>query len=116
MTLTVILNIIFIPLYGLKGTAFATLLSITLYSLSKLLFVVKRMKLFPFTSKTITAFGILIGCFLLFYFWEFPFHPIINIGLKSIFVSFIYLFLNYKLKLSDDINVVMENVLRKIGF
>ena len=116
MTLTVILNMIFIPLYGLKGTAFATLLSITLYSLSKLLFVVKRMKLFPFTSKTITSFGILLVCFLTFYFWDFSFHPIINISIKSILVSIVYLFLSYKLKLSDDINIVMENVLRKFRF
>ncbi|MFT5754662.1 MAG: O-antigen/teichoic acid export membrane protein [Flavobacterium sp.] len=114
VTLTVILNMIFIPLYGLKGTAFATLLSITLYSLSKLLFVVKRMKLFPFTSKTITAFGILIACFLGFYFWEFPFQPVFNIILKSILVSIIYLFLSYKLKLSSDINDVIDNVLRKV--
>jgi O-antigen/teichoic acid export membrane protein len=114
VTLTVILNMIFIPLYGLKGTAFATLLSVTLYSLSKLLFVVKRMKLFPFTSKTITAFGILIACFLGFYFWEFPFQPVFNIILKSILVSILYLVLSYKLKLSTDINDVIANVLRKI--
>ncbi|CAM3615588.1 oligosaccharide flippase family protein [Flavobacterium gelidilacus] len=112
--LTILLNMIFIPLYGLEGTAFATMISITLYSLSKLLFVVKRMNLFPFTSKTITAFGILIVCFLGFYFWEFPFHPVVNICLKSILVSIIYLFLSYKLKLSNDINVVMENVLSKL--
>lgn len=111
--LTVILNMIFIPLYGLKGTAFATLISITLYSLSKLLFVVKRMKLYPFTSKTVVSFGILLFCFLGFYFWEFPFYPIVNIVLKSILVSMVYLFLSYKFNLSTDINVVIENALKK---
>lgn len=111
VTLTVILNMIFIPLYGLKGTAFATLLSITLYSLSKLLFVVKRMNLFPFTSKTITAFGLLLGCFLVFYFWDFTFHPIINIVLKSSIVSIVYLAFSYKLKLSNDINLVIDKIL-----
>lgn len=115
VALTVILNMIFIPLYGLEGTAFATMISITLYSLAKLLFVVKKMKLFPFTSKTIISFGILTACFLGFYFWEFPFHPILNISLKSVLVSIIYLVLSYKLKLSNDINDVIDNVLRKIG-
>jgi O-antigen/teichoic acid export membrane protein len=113
VTLTVVLNMIFIPLFGLKGTAFATLISITLYSLSKLLFVVKRMKLYPFTAKTGVSFAVLIGCFLGFYFWDFSFHPVINIFLKSILVSIVYLSLSYKLKLSTDINEVMENVLRK---
>jgi O-antigen/teichoic acid export membrane protein len=116
VALTVLLNMIFIPLYGLEGTAFATMISITLYSLAKLLFVVKKMKLFPITSKTVISFMILVGCFLGFYFWEFPFHPLLNIGLKSVLVSIIYLTLSYKLKLSNDINEVMENVLRKIGF
>lgn len=115
VTLTVVLNMIFIPLYGLNGTAFATMLSITLYSLAKLLFVVKRMKLYPFTSKTALSLGILLFCFLLFYFWEFPFHPILNIGLKSVLVSIVYLILSYKLKLSSDINAVIENVVRKFG-
>ncbi|WP_339888441.1 oligosaccharide flippase family protein [uncultured Flavobacterium sp.] len=113
VALTVVLNMIFIPLYGLEGTAFATMISITLYSLAKLLFVVKRMKLFPFTSKTIVAFGILIACFFGFYFWEFTFHPIINIVLKSILVSIIYVVLSYKMNLSTDINLVIDKVLNK---
>ena len=114
VTLTVILNMIFIPLYGLKGTAFATLISITLYSLSKLLFVVKKMKLFPFTQKTGVALGILIVCFLGFYFWDFPFHPLINIALKSMLVTIVYLFASYKFKLSVNINDVIDTILGKI--
>jgi O-antigen/teichoic acid export membrane protein len=49
--LTVGLNMIFIPIYGILGSAFATLLSITLYSLAKLMFVVKRLHLFPLLNK-----------------------------------------------------------------
>lgn len=113
VSLTVVLNMIFIPLYGLKGTAFATLISIILYSLSKLLFVVKRMKLYPFTSKTALSFGILLFCFLGFYFWDFTFHPVINMFLKSILVLIVYMTLSYKLKLSSDINLVIEKVLNK---
>ena len=111
--LTIGLNMIFIPLYGLKGTAFATLLSITLYSLTKLLFVVFKMKLFPFTVNTLKSFGILIGTFCLFYFWDFNFHPLVNIGLKSILITLFYLSVNYYLKLSADVNMVMDTVLNK---
>ena len=116
VVLTVVLNMIFIPLYGLEGTAFATMISITLYSLAKLLFVVKRMNLFPFTSKTIISFGILIICFLGFYFWEFDFHPVINIILKSIAVSILYVGLSYKMNLSTDINLVIDKVLHRLRF
>jgi hypothetical protein len=48
--LTVGLNMIFIYLRYFRFS-FATLLSITLYSLAKLMFVVKRLHLFPLLNK-----------------------------------------------------------------
>lgn len=110
----VTLNMIFIPKYGINGAAIATLISITLYSIAKLLFVVLRMKLFPFTSKTLISFIVLIVLFFMFYFWEFSFHPIVNILLKSALVTIIYVIINYKLKLSDDFNTVVNLILKKV--
>jgi len=92
----------------------ATLLSIGLYSLAKLLFVVIKMDLFPFTRNTLLSLGIIGLTFIAFYFWNFPFHPIINIILKSVLLSFFYLVLNYKLKISVDINDVIEKILKRI--
>lgn len=112
--LTVVLNMIFIPIYGIMGSAFATLLSITLYSLAKLIFVVKRLDLYPFTSQTLYSIAITFVLFLLFYFWQFPFHPIISIGLKSALVTIIYVYINYKFVISAEINQVMNNVLKRL--
>jgi O-antigen/teichoic acid export membrane protein len=113
--LAITLNMIFIPIYEINGAAIATLISITLYSLAKLLFVVFKMKLYPFTNQTLVSFGILLACFFAFYYWEFPFHPIINILLKSILVAFIYMFLNYKLKVSEEINSVVVKTFKIVG-
>ncbi|WP_439554554.1 lipopolysaccharide biosynthesis protein [Flavobacterium macrobrachii] len=110
----VTLNMIFIPKYGIDGAAIATLISITLYSIAKLLFVVLKMKLYPFTIKTIYALAIGLICFFGFYYWEFPFHPIVNIMLKSILVSIVYVGIVYKAKLSEDINNVIEKSLQLI--
>jgi len=112
--LMIVLNMIFIPLYGIEGSAFATLLTVAIYNTIKLLFVVKKMDLYPFTHKTLQSLGILAACFLLFYFWDFPFHPIINIALKSILVSLIYTYLNYRFRISEEVNSVIENILRKL--
>ena len=109
------LNAILIPIYYINGAAIATLISITLYSIAKLLFVVIQMKLFPFTLKNIYALLISLGCFLLFYFWDFPFHAIINIGLKSILLSGLYVLLIYKAQLSEEINDVISKFINKIG-
>ena len=108
------LNMIFIPIYGIMGSAFATLLSITLYSIAKLLFVVKRLHLYPFTIQTIYSLSITFFLFLLFYFWEFPFNPIIAIGLKSVLVTVLYVYINYKFVISTEINQVMDNILKKL--
>ncbi|WP_293870954.1 polysaccharide biosynthesis C-terminal domain-containing protein [Flavobacterium sp.] len=114
VALMIILNMIFIPLYGIEGSAFATLITVMIYNTIKLFFVVKKMDLYPFTNKTLESFGILALCFLLFYFWDFPFYTIINIGLKSILVGVLYAFLNYKLKISDDINTIIKDNLKKV--
>lgn len=112
--LTVGLNMFFIPRYAITGTAVATLLSITLYSLAKLLFVVKRMHLYPFTNQTVYSLIITFGIFLLFYFWEFPFSPIISIGLKSVLVTLLYVYINYKFVISIEINQALDVVLKKL--
>lgn len=114
VVLTFILNVIFIPLYGIMGSAFATLLSITFYSLAKLLFVVKKLHLYPFTKQNLYSLAVTTALFLVFYFWEFPVYPLIGIALKSIFVTILYLYLNYKFKISPDINKVIDGLLKKV--
>jgi O-antigen/teichoic acid export membrane protein len=113
VVLTVALNMIFIPIFGIIGSAFATLLSITLYSLAKLLFVVKKLHLYPFTNQTLHSLGITFVVFLLFYFWQFPFHPIIGIVLKSILVTIVYTYVNYKFVISVEINQVLDKLIKK---
>lgn len=108
------LNAIFIPIYGIIGSAFATLLSITIYSLAKLLFVVKRLHLYPFTKQTVYSLVVTFILFFAFYFWEFPFSPIISIGLKSILVTLLYVYINYKFVISIEINQVLDVVLKKL--
>ena len=113
---TIVLNMIFIPLYGITGSAIATLLSITIYSVAKLMFVVKRMHLYPFTIQTVYSIIITAILFLLFYFWKFPFHPILGIVLKSILVTILYVYINYRFSISKEINQVLNAIIKKIKF
>jgi len=114
VVLMIVLNMIFIPLYGIEGSAFATLITVMIYNTIKLLFVVRKMNLYPFTIKTLQSLGILALCFSLFYFWDFPFHAILNIGCKSILVSLLYGYLNYRLQISEEVNNVIDTVLKKV--
>ena len=113
---TIVLNRIFIPLYGITGSAIATLLSITIYSVAKLMFVVKRIHLYPFTIQTVYSIIITAILFVLFYFWKFPFHPIIGIVLKSILVTILYVYINYRFSISKEINQVLHSLIKKLKF
>ena len=109
------LNRIFIPMYGITGAALATFISMFVYNTIKLLFVVKKMKLYPFTINTLKSFVIITALFLGFYFWEFPFNPFVNIVLKSILITITYVYLNYVFKISSDINAVIDGLLVRVG-
>ncbi len=106
--LAVWLNALFIPRYGIDGAAIATLLSIFVYTMTKLAFVIVKLKLFPFTKKTIYTIIFSVGIFVSFYFWDFQYQPFVNIMLKSILMSVVYAYLVYKLRLSQDINGVID--------
>jgi O-antigen/teichoic acid export membrane protein len=111
---TIGLNQWLIPKFGIVGAAVATLISIFVYSLSKLLFVVFKMKLFPFTRKTIISLAIILLVFLCFYFWNFKTHPLISILLKSVLITIVYFGLVIATRVSNDINSLLISLKSKI--
>ena len=110
--LMILLNIIFIPILGINGAGIATFLAIFAYNSIKLFFVYKKFKMFPFTNSTLRIGMLLLASVLLFYFWEFPFHPIINIGLKSLLITALYVFVIYRFNFSEDISVLIKKYLK----
>lgn len=112
--LMVIFNIWLIPIFGIVGAALATLLSVAIYNTIKLLFVVKKLHLYPFTKKTLVSLVIISTTFGLFYFWDFSFIPFVNIVLKSILVTIFYVFCNYKLKVSDEMVSFMDSIFDRL--
>ncbi|WP_147676250.1 lipopolysaccharide biosynthesis protein [Algibacter pacificus] len=108
----VILNIVFIPVLGINGAGLATFLAVFLYNSVKLFFVYKKYKITPFSAKTIQI-GFFIGaCILLFYFWDFSFHPILNIALKSFLITILYVFIVFKFRFSEDISKLLIRYLK----
>lgn len=108
------LNVVFIPLFDFTGSALATLLSVICYNTVKLWFIVRKTGLYPFTRKTLWSLGIIGVLFLAFFFWDFPFHPIINIGLKSALIVPLYFALNHWLEISPDVNDLVEKFLGRV--
>jgi len=111
LAVAVILNWLMIPRYGIDGVAWATLISMGLYNLSKLYFVVFKMKLFPFTLKTLYSLIIVMILGFLFNRINLAFAPLYSILIKSIILTIVYFGLHYYFKISTDINEIIHKVL-----
>lgn len=110
---TILLNLWLIPIYGIEGAAVASFASILLFNLSKLILVKLKFGMLPMTSATFKVFATLLLLIALFASLQFPFHPIINIALKSTFIVVMYLGILYRFQISEDVNGVLAKWLRK---
>ena len=106
-------NMLLIPKYGLDGAAIATFIAVSCYNTLKIYYVKRKFDMTPLSINTFKGLGILLIFCLAFYSWDFSFHPIINIGLKSILLAVSYVFVIYKLKISPDINGVLDTILKR---
>jgi O-antigen/teichoic acid export membrane protein len=110
--LAFVLNLLFIPELGIFGAALATFLAFAAYNTSKIFIVGKKFKIYPFTIKTLYGLIIILVFSMVFYFWDFQFHAVVNIILKSVILGLLYLPVIFYLKLSKDINLLIENFLK----
>ncbi|MEM5566262.1 polysaccharide biosynthesis C-terminal domain-containing protein [Psychroserpens sp. AS72] len=110
--LAVLLNIMLIPMYGINGAGLATFIAILVYNTIKIIFVKQKFNMLPFTSETLKITILLMLLVIGFYFWEFPFNAYLNIALKSIAIGIVYVFLIYKLNISEDISEAIRKYLR----
>ncbi|WP_298146065.1 oligosaccharide flippase family protein [Flavobacterium sp.] len=114
VVLMITFNIWLIPLYGITGAALATLMSVAIYNTVKLLFVVSKLKMSPFSTATLKSLLVILLTFALFFGWDFQFHPILNIICKSVLITIFYIVLVLRLKLSTEINDAVLQLFKKL--
>lgn len=105
--LAFVFNLLLIPEFGILGAALATFLAFFIYNTSKLFIVYQKFKMQPFSAKTLYILLFSAGLTAGFYYWEFPFHPIINILLKSLLVTGIYVATALRFNFSEDVNQLL---------
>jgi O-antigen/teichoic acid export membrane protein len=111
MAVTVyVLNDHLIDWLSIEGAALSTFLVVLVFNTIKLVYVHQKFGFFPFVKKT----GILCLLLLLFFFgfkfWDFTFHPVVNILLKSALLTVCYFGIVCKLKISEDVNALIARV------
>ncbi len=104
----ILLNRWLIELIGINGAALATFLVVAVYGIIKIMYIKIKLRIQPFTLNTVKIASVITVFFVAFYFWNFSFHPLINIVLKSLIISGLYVILIRKLTISKDINNLFE--------
>jgi O-antigen/teichoic acid export membrane protein len=105
-----ILNMIWIPLYGIDGAALATLVVVGVSIVVKIIYLQFKIKANPLSwnlFKALIAVGIL---YTLFQYIEWTFSPLVQIGLTSTLVSALYFLIVSQFKLSDDLLRLLNRI------
>jgi O-antigen/teichoic acid export membrane protein len=111
--LTILLNYLLIPKWGMVGAAIASFASIFVFNVIKLVFVKQKFGFLPFTGATFKVFATLVFLMVLFNMLQFSFHPIINIILKSTLIMVMYVGILYRFDISEDVSGVLSKWLKK---
>ncbi|HDZ03858.1 hypothetical protein LCGC14_0199700 [marine sediment metagenome] len=111
--LAIVFNLWLIPNYGINGAAIASFSAFFIYNSLKLVYVKLKFKILPFTNETFKVLALLIVVGVIFSIVSFPFNPIINIGLKSILMTVMYVGILYRFKISEDVYGFLSKFLNR---
>lgn len=110
---TIVLNIWLIPILGIDGAALASFISIFLFNCIKMAFVKVKFGFFPFGKGTFKILATLVLMGFLFWQLNFPFHPILNISLKSLIMVAMYLGILHRFDISEDVSGLISKFLKR---
>lgn len=106
--ISIVTNLILIPVYGILGAAIATALSLLIYNAVKYFFVLYRFSMQPFTGKTLLTvlfLGLSISVAL-----AVPQLPwVIDLFSRTAIIGILFLFPVWRLKLSPDVNELLNS-------
>lgn len=110
--LIVLFNFLLIPIYGITGAALAALFAKLIYNLVKYGFLYKKYRFQPFDLNYVWLILIGLGSYYASTFVPAFSNYIIDIVLRSTFITILFTVPVYYLKISDDINARIEHILR----
>ena len=106
------LNDVLIDLYGINGAAISTLIVLSIFTILKVLFIRFKLKINPYNLNTIKILLIVLVLYLSIGYIGFMYSAFLDILLRSVIVSIIYMGLIYYLGLSKSINQIIRKILK----
>ena len=110
----VIANILLIREFGLIGAALATLISISLFNIIKLIFIQVKFKMHPLSLPMLYVSFIALIAFGIVYFIPLNGGPIFNLIIRSAIFALLFILPAYFLNVSRDMNEVIGSGIEKL--
>lgn len=113
--LTVILDVIFIPKYGMTAAAIITATVSVIYNVLKFLIIYKTFKFQPYNFNSFRVFIlIIVGFFIVLFMPTFSNNAVLNIFINGSIISVFYIYSVYKLKIIPEIFDTIKSKLVKL--
>ena len=112
--LLIITNILLIPRFGITGAALASFISKYIYNSLKFLFLYKKYHFQPFSYKHLEIIVLAAATWYLSTLLPVMPHFVIDLAVRSLFISVVFLVPVYFLKISEDINNKIQQVFRLV--
>lgn len=113
---TLVSNYILIPKYGINGAAMATALSVLLFNIIRLILIKVKMGIHPFSKKTLYTVIIFLFIYLISTFIPLCGNLYLDVVWKTFIVIAIFIPLLLRLELSQDINEIVFDIRKRLGF
>ncbi|WP_375578169.1 polysaccharide biosynthesis C-terminal domain-containing protein [Marivirga tractuosa] len=114
-TLTVVLNMLMIPVYGLVGAALATFVSLFLFNLIKMIYIYYKLQFQPFSIHTLSTLFLSALCFFILTIVPQFSNPIINGAYLSMLTVIIFGLLMLFFKPSKEITKIIQPIRDKFN-
>jgi O-antigen/teichoic acid export membrane protein len=112
LAITIVLNLLLIPIYGIYGAAIASAFASLIFNFVKFFFIYKKFKFQPYTLKSLYILLLIVLCSFVTYFLpEINPNAFVNLVFKGSVVSLLYIIVIHQLKIAPEL---FEMVVKKI--
>jgi O-antigen/teichoic acid export membrane protein len=114
VVITIATNYIFIPIYGIAGSAIATAITVTFANILRYLFLIRVFQMQPFNLNTIKLVAIALLCLLTVIFIPTIVNTYLDILIRSSIITIGFVVLIYKTNAAPEINNKLKKNLELI--
>ena len=111
--LTIVTNLIFIPIMGIDGAALASLISMGIYTVIRVIYLKRKMNLFPYKGKHLILILISVAAFLSGYIVPIFSNWIIDLLIRSAVIALVFGVGVWVFKVSDQVDSTIKSIFEK---